>query len=291
MNNNNNQIVKAENLLSTIQFATFSGREIVQAALDAKIRNLDNDEPIRQSLRYVFALVGLKPENFPSDIQKAVLIDFIQSDLKDYSADEIKIAFRLAVGGQINVEVNHFQNFSALYIAQVMKAYSEHRAKAMIEFNRKIDRAQLPPAQPSPEEQARDFWGFVDSFIVQKFEKYRDTKILEGTFTGFEPVFKVLEKDLKLCEIEIKRKFQIREEAIAIQKNRVENRKPNSIQQARDFRKLAEQALQAGFENTFEHEIKKLCFEIAVRDFYDKLIATGTDLRATIESIKSNQYE
>lgn len=224
-------------------------------------------------------------------MQKAVLIDYIQTELKDYSADEIRIAFRLALNGQLNVEISHFQNFSALYIAQIMKAYSEHRAKAMIEFNRKIDRAQLQPTEPSPEEQARNFWGFVDSFIVEKFEKYKGKKIIEGTFTGFEPVFNVLEKDLKLLQIPVKKKFEIRERAIQIQKERVQTRRPKSMEQARDFRKLAEQALEIGFENTFEHEIKKICFEIAVREFYDALIESGTDLRATIESIKSNQYE
>jgi len=224
-------------------------------------------------------------------MQKAVLIDYIQSEMKDYSADEIRIAFRLALNGKLNVEINHFQNFSALYIAQVMKAYSEHRAKAMIEFNRKIDRVQLQPGEPSPEEQARNFWGFVDSFIVTKFEKYKSTKILEGTLTGFEPVFNVLEKDLQLIQISVKKKFEIRERAIQIQKERIQTRKPGSVEQARDFRKLAEQALQIGFENTFEHEIKKICFEIAVREYYDALIESQTDFRKTIESIKSNQYE
>jgi len=291
INNNNNQIVRAESLLSTIQFATFSGREIVQAALDTKIRNLDTDEPIRQSLRYVFALIGLKPENFPSELQKAVLIEFIQSDMKDYSPEEIRIAFRLAVAGELQVEINHFQNFSALYLANVFNAYKSHRAKAMIEFSRKIDKTQLKPAEPSKEEQARDFWGFVEMFIVQKFEKYRDQKIFEGTFTGFEPIFKVLENRLQLLTIENKEKFEIRKRAVRIQKERFQKKKASSVEEARDLRKIAQKVFEQGFDNAFEHEIRKICFEIAVREFYDQLIQNGTDLRKTIESIKSNQYE
>lgn len=291
INNNNNQIVKAENLLSTIQFATFSGREIVQAALDTKIRNLDNDEPIRQALRYVFALVGLKAENFPSEIQKAVLIDFIQTDLKDFSPDEIKIAFRLAVNGQLNVEINHFQNFSALYIANVFNAYKEHRAKAMIEFNRKIDRVQVIPQQPSDAEKAREFWNFVETFIVQKFEQYRDKGIFEGTLNGFEQVFSILEKKLELLVLSIDQKKAIHERAKDIQQNRFESRKFNSKDEARSMRLLAKKVLEQGFEQTFEHEIKKICFEIAVREYYDNLIQSGSDLRATIKSIQSNQYE
>ena len=67
------------NQQSKTNFAISKKTEIKKAiSQEVKIRDLDNDEPIKQVLRYIFALVGLKPDQIPGDIEKAVLLNFIR---------------------------------------------------------------------------------------------------------------------------------------------------------------------------------------------------------------------
>jgi hypothetical protein len=57
------------------------------------------------------------------------------------------------------------------------------------------------------------------------------------------------------------------------------------------MRVLAEKVLKEGYENVFEGEIKKMCYEMCVKTFYDDLIKNKRDLRQIIEQFKQEQYE
>jgi hypothetical protein len=271
-----------------MHFETFSAREIIQAAHKTRIRDLSSLEELKQALRYVITLIGLKAENMPSESQKMVLIDFIQSELANYTPEEIRIAFKLAVAKKFPCDVIHFQNFNAIYLAVVMDSYSSYKAKAMQEFKR-----QLPQEtkQPSEEEIKSVFYKFTETFITKKFEQYKATGILEGTLSGFQEVFKCLEQDLKLINLQLCDKQAIYETAVQIQKKKVDSKQFSSIPEMKDFKRLMRKALQQGFEATFENEIKNICCEIAVKQFYDGLIQSNRDLRSIIETIKNQQHE
>jgi len=52
------------------------------------------------------------------------LIQFIQKNYGGHTPDEIRLAFDLAVSGELDVEdVKCYENFSPLYFAQIMNAY------------------------------------------------------------------------------------------------------------------------------------------------------------------------
>jgi hypothetical protein len=89
------------------------------------------EEEVKKSLRYVFALIGIKAQNIPGESEKAVLIEFIISELGRFSPSEIVVAFRLAVKGELDIPVNHFQSFSSFYLCQILKAYETRRIPAL----------------------------------------------------------------------------------------------------------------------------------------------------------------
>lgn len=271
-----------------MHFETFSAREIVLAAHQTRIRDLSALEELKQALRYVITLIGLKAENMPSESQKMVLIDFIQSELANYTPEEIRLAFKLAVAKKFPCDVIHFQNFNAIYIATVMDSYNSYKAKAMQEFKRQLPKEE---AAPTAEEIRSTFYKFTETFITKKFEQYKATGILEGTYSGFQEIFKCLEQDLKLINLQLCDKQAIYEAAIEIQKKKVESKQFSSIPEMKDFKRLMRKALNEGFESTFENEIKNICCEIAVKSFYDELIQSKRDLRTIIETIKNQQHE
>lgn len=105
-----------------------------QALQTQRIAQLDT-EPLKQALRYAMVLVGIKAHNVPNDREKTVLIQFIQKNYGGHTPDEIRLAFDLAVSGELDVEdVKCYENFSPLYFASIMNAYriwARHKHKEL----------------------------------------------------------------------------------------------------------------------------------------------------------------
>lgn len=289
-NNNNTTVVR--NPISTIQFASFKGREIAEAATqDTQIQNLVDDESIRQSLRYVFALIGLKAENLPTDIQKVVLLEFIQTELKHFTPEEIKLAFRMAVAGELNVEISHFQNFNAMYLSNVMNAYKEKRGAALTEMNQKL-RALEPKKEPTEAEQIAAFWDYMEQFVGSKFEEYRTNKRInwENVF-GSDHMFIQLEK-LGIIHLTINRKNEIMKIAESQVKTKWENERTKSRDRVRQVRQLREAlANGVGSPKSFQQQAVTRAREIAIEETFKSMLDSNIDFNQTIQSIKSNQYE
>lgn len=95
-----------------------------QAIEDRRIGTLLDIEPLKQALRYAMVLVGIKAHNVPNDREKAVLLKFIQNNYWGHTPAEIRLAFDLAVAGELDVDdVKCYENFSPLYFASIMNAY------------------------------------------------------------------------------------------------------------------------------------------------------------------------
>jgi len=271
-----------------MQFGTFSAKEIILASHKTKIRDLSPIDELKQALRYVMTLTGLKSENWPSESQKMVLLDFAVSELGHFTPDEIRIAFKLASSKKINCEIEHYQNFNASYLGKVMDAYNNYKANAMREFkSQDVQEIQ----EISEEDKTKYFYEFVETFIVSKFELYKSTGRLEGTLSGFSAVFNTLERDLKLLVLSLDEKKQVYDLALQIHQKKNEIKKPSSKDEARMIRQLIARTLKEGYEKVHENEIKSLCYEICVKNFYDELIKSKRDLRQIVEQFKQEQYE
>ena len=94
------------------------------ALTDQRICNLTDVEPLKQALRYAMVLVGIKANNVPNDREKSVLLQFIVNNYGGHTPSEIRLAFDLAIAGDLDVEdVKCYENFSPLYFASIMNAY------------------------------------------------------------------------------------------------------------------------------------------------------------------------
>ena len=94
------------------------------ALTDQRICNLTDVEPLKQALRYAMVLVGIKAHNVPNDREKSVLLQFIVNNYGGHTPTEIRLAFDLAIAGELDVEdVKCYENFSPLYFASIMNGY------------------------------------------------------------------------------------------------------------------------------------------------------------------------
>lgn len=127
-----------ENLPSK-QCETISIRSMIQAGV--KIRDLKNDNPVREALIYAYALVGLKPDKYPTGIERDLLHNFILDTYGGMVADEIKEAFRMAVAGKFEgVDTICYQTFSPEYLGRIMSAYWKFRTLELRKSQKKIEK-------------------------------------------------------------------------------------------------------------------------------------------------------
>lgn len=114
----------------------------LQTALqETRIGTLLDIEPLKQALRYAMVLVGIKAHNVPNEREKVVLLQFIVNNYGGHTPAEIRLAFDLAVAGELDVDdVKCYENFSPLYFASIMNAY------------RKWARSKHSETKPKPKE-------------------------------------------------------------------------------------------------------------------------------------------
>lgn len=276
-----------------MQFRSFRGREIVEASKDTQIRNLTDQESIKMSLRYIFTLVGLRSENLPSELQKMVLVEFIESEFAWITPEEMKLAFRMAVAGQLDVEVNHYQNFSSVYFATIANAYREKRGAAIVEFNQKMLDMTTKPI-PSDDEKKLLFWAFVEECLLKRWDQFAAGKPIHWqSVSGIEHVFRTMEQLGFVLDNEDK--TQIVEVAKIQITNQIKSEKPESRDRAKEIRSLRE-SLEAG-ELAFRQNqnladiTRRRCYELTMEHFFQTFKTQNTDFRTIVEQIKHQQYE
>lgn len=97
-----------------------SGFEVAVRGIKVKDTPL---EALKETLRLVILKLGLRAQNIPQAEEKAVLIAHIQQYYGGHTPAEILLAFDMAINGQLEVEVNSYENFSCAYFSSIMIAY------------------------------------------------------------------------------------------------------------------------------------------------------------------------
>ena len=145
------------------------------------IRNLKNDVPINQALEYCFVLVGFD-SNKISSIERATLIDFIKGCYQGYVAEEIKIAFKMAVARKItpltedhDKWIAHYQQFSCEYFGRIISAYDKYR-RGILSANSQVAKPEPPQKNIEPNE----FW---EGVLFAPYDEFCKTGIY--TFQDF----------------------------------------------------------------------------------------------------------
>ena len=200
------------------KLSAISKNELIREQITSKatIRTLEDMEPIKQSLRYIFVLIGLKPDQIPDDIQKAVLLDYIKNKLANYTPEDLKIAFQMAVNNEFESELNHFGLFSPKYLSRVFNKYLEHRnaiAKKVFEEKSRKDQEleeKRRLSDPKVQEQIRK--EFDEVVLEPSFNQFKETKKLDFGAVPVEFVYLNL-KNRGLILLSKEEEEQIKKEA------------------------------------------------------------------------------
>ncbi len=102
-------------------------KEIKQSEESKRIGDCTNEE-ITTVFRYIFALIGLRPNLLPQGEAKDLLIYFVQKRLLNERIDELKLSFTYAVEKRTEVDLKLFgDTFSANMVMDVFDAYKKYK--------------------------------------------------------------------------------------------------------------------------------------------------------------------
>jgi len=92
---------------------------------DVLIKNA-SEEQLKQSLKKIFVLIGLRQQHFPFGDEKDFIHNFIFDNYGNKTLSELELAFNLAIKGELDIELNDvkvYDQFTPLYVSTVMGGY------------------------------------------------------------------------------------------------------------------------------------------------------------------------
>ena len=155
---------------------------IIEAFKGDKL-NLLSPVTLRENLAYIFTLIGLT--RLPDTIELEVIEDFIRSTYPFFTIQEMRIAFKMAVQGKFDCNIEHYEKFSPKYISGIMNAYKLKANQV---------RKNIPPLPEQP----------VKQLTEQEIVDFTKEDWLNGKREDFnrvfnaDKVFKILLKQGKL---------------------------------------------------------------------------------------------
>jgi hypothetical protein len=274
-----NQITKLQSQIGGIE------SQILQAAKNyPQIQTETGQNSLKNSLRYVMTLTGLKPENFPSEFETEILIDFLKSNFGKVTTEEIRLAFKMALAGNLDVETNHFQNFCAAYVAKILNAYLAKQKPIMFDANRIIPQK----TEPTESEKQKIFWNFVEICVLPVWDEHQCGAINWSKHDA-AIIYDALQKmDFSLTPDE---KKQI---AITARKqifDTIKNAEPISRQEFKEMKTIRELMAANQIPKSVDDQILLKCKQFAVEKIFQNILQGNGDFAEIVKQIKNDQYE
>lgn len=122
----------------------------LESALEGKKIWHCSEEEIKQAMRYVYILVGLRGHNYPTGIEKQLLHAHIFKYYGGHTPEEIRLAFEMAITHRLELkpdEVVCFENFSIAYFSRIMDAYRKWARIEVKQIPSKEAERVLTPAE------------------------------------------------------------------------------------------------------------------------------------------------
>ena len=140
--------------LLIIQKLNSQEQKIVLGSLEKKIEEFTNEDfkSLHKLLLKWGKFIGLKEA--PDDEQMFMLVVFVKDNFTKMSLAEITNAFNLAIAGVLNINVEHYNSFSPIYISKIFNAYLEHKKEVMYKMHKlEEEEAQKEREKPLTEEE------------------------------------------------------------------------------------------------------------------------------------------
>lgn len=224
---------------------------LIQQSKQSKILHDCTDDEIKQALGKIFLMIGLRKQHLPNGFE----LDFIVSNIRKLyphrTIFDLTNAFELGLRKEIDVELNCYDQFTLIYLSNIMDAYRKYIVNA---YN------DMPVEQPKQIE-----------YIMTKEEKLQDIEDFGKTECAFTMIPSYIYEwiiELGLVILDEKDKTEYYRRAIQMRESELKaNAESGEMKEYNSFMKMK----RSGFSDITKQEINNIEFNykrIVVREYY-----------------------
>lgn len=213
-------------------------------------------------------------QSIPNAETTTSVINLIRDKYRHLAPEEIVIAFKGAIVGEFPVkDMNHYQNFNAVYLSSVLNPYIKHRSVVIVDSRRDT---QTTLGEPSEEQKRVIHDEFIRTGILEPYQKLIDSG--EYTFRMETFLYETLESKgvLSLSTDEKKAIYEeAKTEFIAQQ-----NEEKNNLAESKIATKIKERIETEGiasFDLTIRNRSKTMAFK--------RFIVEAANKKANLETL------
>lgn len=144
-------------------------QKFIQAKQSPKILEA-NEEAIAGALKYAMLKIGLREKNWPSELEKMLLISHLVENFGHLTVEEIRLAFDWGIGGRTGAEMNCYENFSCLFLTGVMSKYEALERIVKIEAKEPEVKRLSEPVELT-EKETEGYEEFMRSEFAKKLQR------------------------------------------------------------------------------------------------------------------------
>lgn len=116
-----------------------------------------DDLNIKQSLMYAMQCIGFDSSRINKE-EIEFIINFLKTNFKFFKTENIRAAFELGVKGELDIEMNHYQNFNTMYVSNVLQSYKRWEMKHP-------PKPEPKPQLPIPEDTPKQAFDFIEKIF------------------------------------------------------------------------------------------------------------------------------
>jgi len=208
-----------------------------------------------------------------------LFVSYVAEHFHKMSLLEIDNAFNVATAGKLDIQADHYQSFSVIYIAKILNAYNSYKGNYILEYQRILKEKSEIKEPPTREERFQ----FLLEGVIENFEDYVEKR----NYNHFGWVsYDFLDK-LGIINIPNSEKEQILHKARSM-----------AIGDARDDLRLAKDPQKLEIKNLIAHlmddkrgkhqTIVRICKNLGLMVFYNNVIKNGFELKEEILKKQDN---
>lgn len=113
-----------------------------------KIRDFKSNDDLKPLIDLVGKwryYIGIKEELSQEEL--FMNLNFIRENFSELNLVDINQAIDLSIKGDLDVEVEHYQSFTPLYISRILKSYKEYRNKVIFAIREKVNKIENVPKE------------------------------------------------------------------------------------------------------------------------------------------------
>jgi hypothetical protein len=151
----NQQLTKQNKSIGLIK-SKFSNQKIkifeaYQSMKRIKDFNTNNDiKPLIDIIGKWRFYIGVKEELSQEEL--FMNVNFIRENFNELNLVDINEAINLSLKGVLNVDVEHYQSFTPLYISKILNAYKDYRNNIIYDIRQSLLKIDNKPKQLSPKD-------------------------------------------------------------------------------------------------------------------------------------------